>query len=154
MKLISQPQPVDVCLYFPPRPKGTTQEADCHTVKWSTLIARPEYLAVKVHADEVYWAVAAARSDCPDVKDMGGGLGLLWKNQGRSLLVQVLPGVPVQYSWGPDGPERPKLQTVENHDLLEETFFKLGRYVSGRKESDCLERRQKGGRRTGVLRAT
>jgi hypothetical protein len=140
MRIRSSQRSVDVCLYFPPRGKGTTAEADCHTLKWSTLVARPGYAAVRNHADEIYWAVAAARSDCPDVKDTEGGLGLLWTNQGRSLFVKVLPGARVQFSMGSDDGPLP-LQTVANNDHLEELFFKLGRYVSGRSESQCLPRR-------------
>lgn len=120
----------------------TRNEADCHTVKWSTLIARDEYIAVRNQADEIYWAVAAARSDCPDVKDMEGGIGILWTNQGRSLFVKILPGAMVQFSMGSDSGDPMPLQTVVNHEQLEETFFKLGRYVSGRKESECVARRQ------------
>ena len=78
------------------------------------------------------------RSDCPDVKDIQGGLGILWTNQGRSLLVKVLPHPLVQFSMRSDSSDPMPLQTVACYDKLEETFFKLGRYVSGRKESECL----------------
>ena len=139
MKKISTP--VDLCLYYPAS-RGA-QEADCHTRKWSSLIADERYVAVRTYADESYWAVARAKCDCPDVKDMEGGVGVLWNNQGRTLFVKILPDSMVNFSIGADSSGPLPLQTVVNHELLEDTFFKLGRYVSGRKESECFPRQPK-----------
>jgi hypothetical protein len=121
-------KPVDVCLYFPP--KRPANEADCHSIKWSTLIAREQYVAVRDLADRVYRAVAAA---CPDVKDVEGGLSLLWKNEGRVLFVKVLPDDRVQFAFGAD---LLPMQTVADNNNIEKLFSGLGTFVSAVKDSD------------------
>ena len=45
----------------------------------------------KTHADEINWAVACAKCECPDVNDMEVGVGILRNNQGRTLFVKILP---------------------------------------------------------------
>jgi hypothetical protein len=125
------PRPVDLCLEDRGPQAQFTRDARVRAVRFSALIARPEFAAPKDTASDVYWAVAAARCDCPTVAAEGGGLTLTWEYLKRTLAVRVEAGGAVRYRLAVVGQEdRAAWTEVTDRDALDSTFFRLGRYVA------------------------
>lgn len=88
----------------------------------------------------MYWSVALARCDCPTVEDReGGGLLLRWEDARRVLQAVIAPGRPVLYRLAVLGQENAATwNQVGPADQTDAVFFRLGRYMSGAKESACF----------------
>ena len=126
------PRPVDLCLEDRGPQASFTRDARVRAVRFSAWISRPEFAAIKDTASDVYWAVAAARCDCPTAVALdGGGVELTWEYLKRALCVCVDAAGAVRYRLAVVGQEdRASWTEVADHDTIESTFFKLGRYVA------------------------
>ena len=140
---MAKPQPTDICLLHV-NPKLIT-DTRLKALKWSDLIAQSRFETIKNLATDVFTAVGHSHCDCPEVWLHNAGLILMWHESGRYLYVKVLPGEAVAFQIT-DKYEMPtKWQVITARETTEEVLFKMGRYITGKKESECgVDRRQAG----------
>ena len=129
--------PLDLCVFIEPRVRFT--ESKWVTRKWSTLIAQSVYAGIQNTANDVFWAVAAARCECPYVVPIsGGGLTLSWEEFNRTLKVRLIPGEPLRYKLFVTNEAEPAAWNLVNKaEKIETIFFRLGRYISGKPERNA-----------------
>lgn len=130
-------QPVDLCVLCPPA-------GGWKAVRWTALMAPSRYAAIRNVASDVYWAMGHALCVCPMVEEVGeGGLQITWENDNRTLTVKVVPGrsllVQRTVSASIEDPGWLEVPTGDSA-VLSTTFFRHGRYLSGKKETECIPR--------------
>jgi hypothetical protein len=130
-------KPIDLCVHCPPLGRWVAR-------KWTALMAPSRYAVVRDTAHDVYYAVGLALCVCPLVEELGrDGLQLTWEHDNRTHTVKVLPGQPVVYQRTVTASiEDPGWVEISTGDgaTLSTTFFRLGRYLSGKPEKECLKR--------------
>lgn len=132
--------PLDLCLLHV-KPKRST-DPSMESRKFSSVIAQTQFDEIRDFAMDVFTSVGFAKSDCPEVwYDNDRGIKLLWCEEDRFLHVKILKDKTVFYYVATSKQETPIWMKVSNSANVEEVLFKLGRYITGSKETDCGEHR-------------
>lgn len=132
-------QPIDLCVHVPRQGRWVAKP-------WTVVIGQSRFAEIKEVANDIYYAVGCALCVCPIVEELGSrGLQLTWEHDNRTLVVKLVPGEPVRYQRTVTASiEDPGWHTFFPDDSANTTltFFRHGRYLSGKKPEECLGRKQ------------